>query len=194
MRDSTQCPGRSEHPGHFLRLRENCLMRQFLFALFAAAVVLTTNIILTAAEPVTSDGWTATSPRDEIRPVFRADQNGGVEGSASLVIAADSRPGLDGFWVKSFPVTGGQHYKFAAFYKVKGVEHPRRSVIVKLDWKDDKGAKVSLDEPAVTSYLRGVTGMAETEFPATHKEQPNGWTEMSDTYQAPKRATQAVVE
>jgi predicted amidohydrolase len=36
--------------------------------------------------------------------------------------------------------------------------------------------------------------MAETEFPATRGDDGRGWTEVSDTYRAPSRATQAVVE
>jgi predicted amidohydrolase len=53
---------------------------------------------------------------------------------------------------------------------------------------------VPLDEPAVTGYLRGATPIAETEFPTTHAANAAGWTEVSDTYRAPSRATRAVVE
>src|SRR5205823_5990714 len=36
--------------------------------------------------------------------------------------------------------------------------------------------------------------MAETEFPTEKGTNPSGWTEISDVYQAPSRATRAIVE
>ena len=111
-----------------------------------------------------------------------------------LVIKAGRRDGLDGYWTKTFPVTGGRHYRFDARYQAKGVDLPRRSVVAEIHWRDAKGRHVPLDEPAVSGYLRGATPMAETEFPATRGDDGSGWTEVSDTYRAPSRATQAVVE
>ncbi len=140
------------------------------------------------------DGWTAAAPRDEIRPEFAFDPNEGTDGKGCLVIRADRREGLAGFWMKSFPVTGAKHYRFAASYQAKGVGVPRRSVVVELHWRDAKGKKVPLDQPGVTDYLRGATAIAEAEFPTTRQADRQGWTEVSDTYQAPSRATQVIVE
>jgi predicted amidohydrolase len=53
---------------------------------------------------------------------------------------------------------------------------------------------VLLDEPSPASYLRGAKAEAETEFPTTRGANEQGWTEVSDTYQAPSRATQVIVE
>jgi predicted amidohydrolase len=61
-------------------------------------------------------------------------------------------------------------------------------------WQDAQGKKVPLDQPVVTNFLRGATALAEPEFPTTKGTTATGWTEMSDTYRAPARATQAVVE
>ena len=63
-----------------------------------------------------------------------------------------------------------------------------------IHWQDERGRQVPLDEPVVTSYLRGATAMAETEFPAPKGTNADGWTEVSDTYRAPSKATQAIVE
>ena len=150
-----------------------------------------------AASPAISpapDGWTAAAPREEIRPEFAYNPTGGPESKESLIITADRRPGLAGCWKKAFPVTGGQHYRFAASYQAKGVNVPRRSIVAELHWRDAQGKKVPLDQPGVTDYLRGATAMAETEFPTTKGTNRAGWTEISDTYQAPLRATQVVVE
>src|SRR5436305_1806313 len=112
-------------------------------------------------------GWTAAAPRDEIRPAFAYDPVGGPDGTGGLVIQADHRDGLDGWWAKSFPVTGGKHYRFAARYRAAGVAVPRRSIVAELHWRDARGRSVPLDEPAVTGYLPGTTPLAETEFPTT---------------------------
>jgi predicted amidohydrolase len=139
-------------------------------------------------------GWTAAAPRDEIRPEFAFDPAGGTDGKGCFVIRADGRDGLAGFWTKAFPITGGKYYRFAANYQAKGVTVPRRSVVVELHWRDAQGKKVPLDQPGVTDYLRGATAIAETEFPTTREADRQGWTEVSDTYRAPSRATQVVVE
>jgi predicted amidohydrolase len=140
------------------------------------------------------DDWTTSAPRPEIRPDFAYQPAGGPGGKGAFVITADRREGLDGCWTKTFAVTGGKHYRFEALYRAKGVAVPRRSVVVKVNWRDARGKQVPLDEPAVTGYLRGATAMAETEFPTTRGTNADGWMEVSDTYQAPSKATQAVVE
>src|SRR5579872_2248340 len=110
-------------------------------------------------------GWTTTAPRDEIKPAFAFKPEGGANAKGCFIIRADAREGLDGAWTKTFLVVGGEYYRFSALFQAKSVPLPRRSVVVNLDWQDAKGASVPLDEPTVANYLRGSTGMAETEFP-----------------------------
>jgi predicted amidohydrolase len=154
-----------------------------------------TPALAAAQLPATApNGWTASSPRDEIRPDFAYDAKGGADGKGCFIIKADARDGLAGFWKKTFPVTGGKHYHFSASYQAKGVALPRRSILVELHWRDAKGKRVPLDQPGVTDYLRGATAMAETDFPATKVTDRDGWTPVSDTYQAPSKATQVIVE
>jgi predicted amidohydrolase len=138
-------------------------------------------------------GWRAGSPRDEIRPAFSYDPQGGPAGAGCWVIRADAREGLDGAWTTTFPVTGGNWYRFSALYEAKSVALLRRSLVAKLDWQDARGDAVVCDEPTVANYLLGSTGMAETEFPSSVAPGPEGWTELSDNYRAPAHATQAVV-
>jgi predicted amidohydrolase len=140
------------------------------------------------------DGWATAAPRAEIRPDFAYDPRGGADAKGGFVIRADGREGLAGCWKKAFPVTGGKHYRFQTSYQAKGVTLPRRSIVAELHWRDARGKHVPLDQPAVADYLRGISAMAETEFPATKATDPAGWTEVSDTYQAPARAAQVLVE
>jgi hypothetical protein len=48
-----------------------------------------------------SDEWTAVAPREEIRPQFQRTETGGKSGHATLVIHADEREGLHGWWITS---------------------------------------------------------------------------------------------
>jgi predicted amidohydrolase len=139
-------------------------------------------------------GWQAAAPREEISPTFACDPQGGPDGQGALIIEADRREGLDGYWIKTFPITGGRHYRFHALYRAHKVAVPRRSIVVKLDWLDAEGNPVPEDKPTVAGYLHGSIGMAETEHPTTRATDATGWTEVSDTYRAPSRATQALVE
>ena len=143
--------------------------------------------------PGAPSGWQATAPRDEIRPEFIFEPKGGPSGAECFVIKADAREGLDGAWVRTFPVTGGKSYRFSALYKAASVSLERRSIVAKLDWEDASGKSVPTDQPTVANYLRGSIGMAETEFPTAHTSTSDDWTEVSDTYRAPSRAAKAVV-
>ena len=145
------------------------------------------------AEAAAPAGWQTTAPRDEIRPAFAFDPAGGADKTGCFIIHTDAREGQDGSWTKSFPVAGGKYYHFSALYQAHSVDVPRRSVLAKLDWRDAQGGNVPLDEPTVAGYLRGSVGTAETEFPTTRCADAGGWTEVSDTYRAPNRATQALV-
>jgi predicted amidohydrolase len=142
----------------------------------------------TAETSAAPNGWRPISPRDEIRPSFSFDPT-----EASLIIRADPRPGLDGAWRRTFPITPGKHYPFSALYHSTGVDLPRRSVVAKLDWRDDNGHAVPLDTPAVQGVLSHMTAMAETEFPAPLDARKGDWTELAGTYRAPARATQLQV-
>jgi predicted amidohydrolase len=150
----------------------------------------------TTASPKSSPpaGWQFAAPRDEIRPAFSFDDKGGPKGNGALVIAADGRDGLQGWWQKSFPLTGGKHYRFHAVRKVHDLPLARRSAAVRILWQDDAGKPVPTDQPAVSGYLKGWKGSSEPEHPTDRGTDERGWTEVSDSYRAPAKATRAVVE
>lgn len=140
------------------------------------------------------EGWKEMCPREELRPRVSYDPVGGPGRSGAFVLTHDEREGLHGWVEKSFPVEGGQFYRFAALRKAKGVALPRRSVVARIRWEDDAGKPVPLSEPPVKGYLTGFAGSAEPEHPTDKSTNADGWTEVSDTYQAPAKATRAVVE
>ncbi len=163
-------------------------------ALALVLTALSASIGISASENGAPEGWTTAAPRDEIRPQFAFDAQGGPNGTSCFIIRADQREGLDGCWKKTFPVQGGKCYSFETSCKASGVAVPRRSIVPMIHWQDERGRQVPCDEPTVASYLRGATGMAETEFPAPKGTNGDGWTRFSSIYRAPSKATRAMVE
>jgi predicted amidohydrolase len=173
-------------------------MKTALFALLrrcsVIALIAVPAAILRGSTPPAPDGWQTAAPREEIRPAFAYDAQGGRDGAGALIIQADARTGLHGFWTKSFPVQGGRHYRFEAWRKTERVESPRRSVPARVLWRDARGQPVNHHTPVVTRYLDSSWVRAEPEYPTDKGSDGRGWTEVSDVYLAPKDATQAIVE
>lgn len=144
---------------------------------------------LAAAKP-----WKPAAPRAEICPAFAFDPEGGPKHDGALVIAADERRGLHGCWQRTFDVKGGEYYHFAALRHTTNVPHPRRSTSVRVLWQDDAGNSVPHEGPVIGGYLIGWQPTAEPEFPAERGTRDDGWSEFSEVYHAPPRATRAVVE
>ena len=140
------------------------------------------------------EGWRMAAPRDEIRPSFAFEPGGGPDGKGSLLIETDAREGLHGFWTKTFPIKGGQHYRFSALREAKGVTDARRSAVVRILWQNDAGKSVTTDEPMVRDLLTKFARTAEPEYPADGASDARGWTEVTGVYRAPPLATRAVVE
>ena len=162
------------------------------FALLALALVLPP--CTRAAEAAVPDGWKAAAPRDEIRPRLTYDPSGGLDGQGRLIIEAEAREGLHGFWTRTFSVEGGQHYAFRVLRKAHGLPFERRNAVVRLLWQNAAGKPVLTDEPMVKGFLPGYTPRAEPEYPGETTLRPDGWTEVTATYRAPPQAAQAVVE
>ncbi len=168
-----------------------------------AAIVFALATPLVAAEPIANeapDGWSHKTPRAEIAPAFSFDSHGGPSGHGSLVIESKGHEGLIGYWTKTYPVTGGKHYLFSAQRRAENVACARRCAVARLLWRDAKGRPVLRDEPSFASYRSGTAPRAEPEFPSDQdvdtegNADTSGWTEVSDRYRAPSRATVVVVE
>ncbi len=144
-----------------------------------------------------SNEWSTVSPREEIRPGFEQSTTGGRSGRGALVIHADNREGLHGWWQKSFPVSPGEYYRFSAWRRTENVQIPRRSVIARVIWRDAAGKEVKLREGVLTNYSIGVLATAEPEYPRDSIKtdtRPGNWVEVTGLYQAPPGAATARVE
>lgn len=138
------------------------------------------------------DNWTATSPRDEIRPIFKSSHEGGHDGNGVLSITADDRQGLMGHWRKTVAVEGGQHYQFSVWRRTDGIDLVRRAAMARVIWLDKDGQRPLRDEVSV-SRLPAEKPESEPEFPVDG-ETDGDWTRLVGHYRAPSVATQAVIE
>src|SRR6185503_12638781 len=126
---------------------------------FIAGFLLTLQL-----EAGSADDWTPVAPREEIRPQFQQTETGRA-GRSALVIRADDREGLHGWWQRTFPVTAGRHYRFTAWHRSEQIAVPRRSVLARVLWSDDAGKNVPRREGVVTNYSLGVVAVAEPDYP-----------------------------
>lgn len=148
-----------------------------------------------AASPVAApEGWTVSAPRDEIRPAFRYEPDGGVDGKPRFVIEADAREGLHGFWTRVFPVEGGRDYAFRVLRRASGLPVPRRNAVVRILWQDDARKPVLSAEAMTPGFLPRYASRAEPEYPTDGPARADGWTEVGGVYHVPPKATRAVVE
>src|SRR3954469_20528584 len=120
------------------------------------------------------EGWSARSPRDEIRPAFSYRPDGGPDHRGSFVIEAGGKEGAFGHWEKTFPVRGGKSYEFSARRKVENVAAPRRAAVARVLWRDDQGRPVQHDAPSFASYKAGERPRAEPEYPVDRGTDPQG--------------------
>ncbi len=163
----------------------------------AFAVGLLFVLVLDAAEDSAKNapaGWTREAAREEIRPLFRYEPTAGRKGHAAFIIAGDNREGTSGWWQKTFDVEGGKTYSFSAWRKLDEVDSGRRSGLVRVQWRDEKGNSVKRDEPTAGRYMHGARATAEPEYPADKNTDAAGWTEVGDLLTAPSGARKAIVE
>jgi len=161
------------------------------------------------------DGWTAESPRDEIRPHFSWESDGGPDGHGCFVMVATGKSENMGQWMRTFPVVGGQHVSFRAMCKTDGIESPRRNTMVRITWQDDRGNLVPMglgDHLSLNTSASRLSQKAASdssvqakpkaawltnayyEFPPDRSTTAEGWTEVADVYLVPPTATQAKIE
>src|SRR5688572_29365924 len=156
-------------------------------ALYVALFTASTLVADTAPE-----GWQTGSPRKEIAPTFHYSAKGGRAGTGAFVIETDHRDGLDGYWTKSFPVTGGKYYEFDAWRRLEGSAWPQQSGAVDIRWVDSDGKRVLDDRPLVEGFLKGFTPTVPLDY-ASDEQSSGGWTRVSAIHQAPGGAKIAEV-
>jgi len=139
------------------------------------------------------EGWQAAAPREELRPEFSYDLQGGPHNKGAWTITTRAFE-QQGRFEKPFPVTGGKFVRFEAVRKTDNVETPRRSAIVRIVWQDAKGQSVRADVPPGHENERGGIPLAEPEHPLDGTTDKQGWTTVSGIYRVPSQATQALVE
>ena len=114
---------------------------------------------ISAGEPV-PEGWQQIAMRKPVKPEFSYLPQGSFDGKGALAIsAAPDQTESHGAWVKTFPVKGGQGYRFHVWRKTEGLAVPRRNAVVKITWLDEKGN-------LITSRVQGTDDRVRPVFPA----------------------------
>ena len=160
-------------------------MTRFIVFSFTAALAWTAS--------VGPDGWQTGSPREEITPTFHYDAKAGRSGAGAFVIETGAREGMDGYWTRSFAVTGGKYYQFDAWRRLKGAQWPQQSGVVDIRWTDRNGKHVLDDRPLVQNYLKGFTPWVPLDYASDTGADGNGWMRVSAIHQAPGTAAIAEV-
>lgn len=139
-------------------------------------------------------GWTTESPREEIRPTFDYLPQGGPAGSGALVISADTRPGLFGWWERKFDVQGASYVSFSADYRSKNIATPRQAVVARILWRDAEGKPVQRDRKSGASLYPDSYPRAEPEYPRQVPDHHKEWTRVAGQFRVPSGAATAIVE
>jgi predicted amidohydrolase len=158
--------------------------------------ILTASALLVVFSSHAADleGWKFWSPRAEATPEHVVNPKAGRDGKGGLVIETGPGEQWIGCWEKTLPVQGGKHYQFEAWRKFQKVPEPRRSVVTRVIWLDEKGGRVKWEEPATAGYAKGTIPQAEPEYPADLGSETGDWGRFSATLRAPTAARQAKVE
>ncbi len=129
-------------------------------------------IIITLAGLVNAQEWEAYSQRPALKGIMTVDKD-----DDALIIVSDKDFHCNSAWRKPFDVEAGKYYKIHAEYNAWDVELERRSIFVKVDWKDAEGKRVS-----------------RPEYPPNAGHTSDGWKIIEGIYPAPEDAVSAQVE
>lgn len=135
-----------------------------------------------------SKEWMSKSRREELCPAFSFKEQ---DGKTVLQITHDHRPGLDGWFERTFSVEGEKYYRFSVDRRTEDVPNPRQSAIVRIVWEDASGKTVKpmLQRPQDPRPV----WIAEPEFPEDTVLIGDAM-RVSGVYQAPPLATVARIE
>ncbi|MCX7818840.1 MAG: carbon-nitrogen hydrolase family protein [Kiritimatiellae bacterium] len=162
---------------------------------FTAAVAASAQSADVVAPGAEAGGWTAIAARAEIAPIFSFAPTGGYRRGQVWVLAGGGRTGVNGWWRRAFPITGGRWYRFRAVYQARNLPHPDRNLMARISWHGADGRAASFDVPpeARVWAFKVSEAPAETPWPARPADEP-GWEELSGVYWAPSNAASAVIE
>src|SRR5262249_54342153 len=130
--------------------------------LFLGTFMLLTISLLAQDAVKAPPGWQTRAPRGEVMPQLSSAAQSGSKGEGSFVVNTGKGEGQNGWWQKSYPISGGKFYQFHGVRKTEGVAVPRYSAVARVLWQDDKGKPVLVDPPGEG---KGPVPTAEPEYP-----------------------------
>lgn len=152
-------------------------------------------LLLLGVLPVLSaETWSFESPREEAAAQHRMEKTGGRHDGPAWIIENGEGEQWVGCWTQTVPVQGGKHYQFTAWRKYEHAVEPRRNVVARVVWQDEKGKLVTWEDPAPSGYAKGTIPRAEPEYPRDFGSAANEWGKFDETLRAPNAAKQARIE
>lgn len=141
--------------------------------LFCAAVVLVQaqplKINLTDSEASRS-GWRTWSHRPATSPRAFVDNTVARSGPTSLAISGKGNAIEHGGWEYDVPgVAPNKWYRFTAYYRFQGVEHPAWQIVPRIDWRQTNGKRASEPEYVYQQKPEGDWIKAWIEVPAPER-------------------------
>lgn len=159
-----------------------------------ALLLASLSLFSVEAGAFSGDGWSFWSPRAEATPDHAFNAKAGRDGHGALVIETGAGEQWIGCWQQTLPVVGGEHYRFTAWRKYREVALPRRSIVARVLWQDEKGKPVLWDQAAPAGYQKDTIPLAEPEYPADHDVGANEWGKFDEVLHAPAAAKSALIE
>jgi len=160
------------------------MKKNFLSSLCFCLLLSVPGFLSGADQPIEWEGWQPHYPREEISPDFSVRKKGGPDGKGGLVIRQGAKEGLFGAWSKTFEVEGDVHYRVTAFAKDRKVENARANRYVEVFFHGPDGKYVVDDRLGV--HTRPM-------YPWDQPAEAKGWTQFTEVFQAPAKATRATV-
>lgn len=135
--------------------------------------------LLASAEPLRLEPakWRQWSHRPATAPRTYRDATISRSGGSALAVSGNSNAIAHGGWEQTIEgVKPGQWYRFTAYYRSQGVQHPVWQILPRLDWQDTAGKRA-----------------AEPEYVFQH-QQEGAWTRTWLDVKAPDNAASVIVQ
>lgn len=154
---------------------------------FPSIVLGALSLVVGSSAFAQENGWKEKFPREEIAPHFSQTDTGDL-------ILTSERSGTNGHFQRVFPVKGGKSYEFSALRFADGIEHERRSCVVRIEWYGPGGKAVESPYAMNPDYFGSTTDKARPDFPRDRENRKDGSVLVKDIYLAPQDATAAHVQ
>ena len=81
-------------------------------------------------------GWSHSTPREALSPIFTIDGQVRYQGHRTLAIWGNGNTAACGFWSKRVPVRPGTYYRFQVTFRCDAIEDPNLTLVHSVLWRN----------------------------------------------------------